>query len=149
MTNYLYENFKTDVNILLNELSTHNFDTIIAITRGGMTLAQALAHGLNIRNVQTLRAIGYEGDKKLKEVKLFGDPYLHDSKKVLIVDDISDSGDTLEAVTHYLRANSLHVELFTCTLYYKKSASHIPDFKVHEAKDWINFFWEIDFTHQS
>jgi len=149
MTNYLYENFKEDVNSLLLELQNKNFDTIVAITRGGMTLAQALSHGLNIRNIQTISAIGYQGDKKLEHVELFGECNLINSKKVLIVDDISDSGDTLHVVTKHLRKLNLHVELSTCTLYYKRDSSFIPDYKVREANEWINFFWEIDFKEKS
>ena len=149
MINYLYDNFKEDVNTLLQELNSEKFDTILAITRGGMTLAQALAHGLNIRNVQTLQAISYDNETKHSEVKIHDTCNISQSTNILIVDDISDSGDTLDAVLKHLKRKNTTCTLSTCTLFYKKDAVIIPDFKVHEATEWINFFWEIDFTSNS
>lgn len=37
-----------------------------------------------------------------------------------------------------------HCEFKIATLFYKKTALIQPDFTVKEAKDWIEFFWEVD-----
>lgn len=149
MKNYIYSEFVKDISTLHKQLQSHPFDTIVAITRGGMTLAQALAHALNIRNVQTIQAISYNGSEKLEKVELIDNTQLQKAKQVLIVDDIADSGDTLDAVITHLLAHNPHITCKTCTLFYKKSASIMPDFTCNEAKEWINFFWERDFTINS
>ncbi|MEA1917649.1 MAG: phosphoribosyltransferase family protein, partial [Campylobacterota bacterium] len=60
-------------------------------------------------------------------------------------DDIVDSGDTLKKVIEHLNEKHLHVELMSASIFYKKSALVEPDFKVKEAKEWIDFFWESDY----
>lgn len=66
-------------------------------------------------------------------------------KKVLVVDDIADSGDTLEAVMEYLEKKYEDIEFVSCTLFYKKTSLYEPHFWINEADDWIDFFWERDF----
>ena len=146
MKNYLYSDFVTDIATLSHTLKSYEFDAIVAITRGGMMPAQALSHALNIRNVQSIQAISYEGKKKSDTITLLDTTQLKGAKGVLVVDDIADSGDTLKEVLSHLKSRYSDPTFKSCTLFYKPSASIMPDFTCNIATEWINFFWEIDFT---
>ena len=65
-------------------------------------------------------------------------------KKVLIIDDIVDSGETMEEILKILKEKFPYVEFRLATLFYKKTAVLQPDYSVREATQWINFFWEED-----
>ncbi len=140
---YPYEDFLADT-IDLTEKIDWTFDSIIAIARGGMTLAHLLGKYYNIREVYTINTIGYEDTIKLGSVKVFNIPELNEAKSVLIVDDIVDSGDTLIEVLKVLRQMYPAVIFKTASLFYKKSAKIAPDWYVQEADKWIEFFWTED-----
>jgi xanthine phosphoribosyltransferase len=69
---------------------------------------------------------------------------LKNHKNILIVDDIVDSGETLQAVAKVLQQRYPSSCFKTATLFYKKDAIIKPDFTINEAKEWIDFFWEVD-----
>lgn len=147
MIYYSYNNFKTDVPKLVKQLSRYRFDTIVAVARGGLTLSHVLAQGLDIRDVQCVNTQLYDNDVKRDEISLHVACDLVRSKKVLIVDDIADSGLTLKSVKEKLAELYLECDFQTAVLFYKKDSIIRPDFFVHEATDWIEFFWEnIDYT---
>ena len=139
---YSYEEFKKDVPVLAEKIKEYNPDCIIAIARGGMSLAHFLGENLNIRDVYTINAIHYDDTKKLEDVKLFNFPDLSNIKKAVIVDDISDSGDTLEAILKKLKKEYPDLDIKVATLFYKKNTKVMPDFTVKEANKWIVFFWD-------
>ncbi|DAB28230.1 MAG: nicotinate phosphoribosyltransferase [Sulfurimonas sp. RIFOXYD12_FULL_33_39] len=145
MKYYSYENFKNDTNILIKKVKDSHFEAIVAIARGGLTLSHAMAEGLNIRQVQSIRTELYDKSLKRENITIFGNCEFKDVKKVLVVDDISDSGDTLKAVMEHLGSEFKDIEFVSCTLFYKKTSIYEPHFWVNEADDWIDFFWERDF----
>ncbi len=145
MKYYSYENFKNDTNLLIKEVQDFQPEAIIGIARGGLTLAHAMAEGLNIRDVQTLRTELYDGEEKRECITLFGNCQYKDIHRVLVVDDIADSGETLEAVMKSLSCGDTQVEFKSATLFYKTTSVYKPHFWVNEANDWIDFFWERDF----
>jgi xanthine phosphoribosyltransferase len=140
---YAYDEFLSDTKVLTQKIAWR-FDTIIAIARGGMSLAQLLGEYYDIRKVYSINTIGYNATQKLDEVKVFNIPELDHSKNVLIVDDIVDSGDTLIEVLEVLKKSYPHITFRTASLFYKKSAKIIPDWYVREADKWIDFFWSED-----
>lgn len=142
---YGYENFKKDTNILKTNVAAFEPEAIVAIARGGLTLAHALAEGLGIRDVQTLRTELYDASVKRSEIALFGSCDFSTKRRVLVVDDIADSGETLKVVMEYLEQNYKDVAFQAATLFYKRSSVYEPHFWVNEAKEWIDFFWEADF----
>lgn len=142
---YGYENFKKDTNILKINVAAFEPEAIVAIARGGLTLAHALAEGLGIRDVQTLRTELYDASVKRSEIALFGSCDFSTKRRVLVVDDIADSGETLKVVMEYLEQNYKDVAFQAATLFYKRSSVYEPHFWVNEAKEWIDFFWEADF----
>lgn len=149
MTYYSYEEFRDDTNRLIKKMQDFKPESIIGIARGGLTLSHALAEGFKIREVQTLRTELYDGQDKRDKISIFGACNLEAKQRVLVVDDIADSGETLEAVMGYLTKNFTDVEFKSCTLFYKKSSVYEPHYWVNEANDWIDFFWERDFIYET
>jgi len=138
---YTYEKFIKDLQTLEKEVKNYTPDTILAIARGGMTLAHFLAERLNIRDVYALNAISYENEKKLGKPKIFNIPNLK-TKKVLIIDDISDSGETLYDTLEILKEKYKNTEFKTLTLFYKEKTKLIPDIALKKTDKWIVFFWD-------
>ena len=140
---YTYEEFSKDSEKLALKCRTFNPDTLLAVARGGMTLTHFMAHLLDIRNIAVLNSIYYNDTFLLNEVSIFNIPQLEKSKKVLIIDDIIDSGNTMEAILKIFNLKFPTIEFKTATLFYKKTASLQPDYSVQEATQWIDFFWEV------
>jgi len=65
-------------------------------------------------------------------------------KKVVLIDDIVDSGESMVEILKILKAQYPHCEFKIATIFYKQTALIQPDFTVKEAKNWIEFFWEVD-----
>ena len=145
MIYYSYENFRNDTRSLIEEVRGFDPEVIVAVARGGLTLAHAMAEGLDIRAVESIRTELYDNDKKRDSICIYGECNLMNHKRVLVVDDIADSGDTLFAIMQKLQNDNPHAEFKTATLFYKKTSIHQPDFTVNEALDWIDFFWDRDF----
>jgi xanthine phosphoribosyltransferase len=140
---YPYSEFIEDLETL-TETIDRDFDTIIPIARGGLTIAHLLSSHYNIREVYAINSISYDNDRKLDSVDIFNIPNLKESRKVLIVDDIVDSGDTLIAVLNTLKGRYPNVIFYSASIFYKKSAKIAPTWYVKEANRWIDFFWEKD-----
>ena len=73
---------------------------ILAIARGGMVPAATLAHLLGIKRVELVRASSYGADRAQSRVRLGRIPIL-DHERVLVVDDLIDSGATMRHVRRY------------------------------------------------
>ncbi|MCD6433562.1 MAG: phosphoribosyltransferase, partial [Sulfurimonas sp.] len=124
-----------------------NPQAIIGIARGGLTLAHAMAEGLEIREVQTLRTELYDKACKRDTLSIFGECNFSKVKKVLVVDDIADSGETLKVIMQHLASEHPSVNFKSATLFYKKTSVYKPHYWINEADDWIDFFWERDFIN--
>lgn len=140
---YPYNEFKEDLKILTQKID-QSFDAIVPIARGGLSVAQMLGEYYDIREVYAINTIGYEGTKKLDEVKVFNVPDLVRVKRVLIVDDIVDSGDTLVEVLKVLKREYPTISFLSASIFYKPTASIEPTWWVKEATEWIEFFWSED-----
>lgn len=119
------------------------FDVIIGVSRGGLIPATILSHRLSVPLIPiSYSAISGKGDDRNHDNIL---PIV-DSKSILIVDDICDSGYTLrELVDHYSNENTI---VYTAVTHFKllDNPIIIPDFywvSVSEETDgWIHFPWE-------
>ena len=138
MKEYTYNEFKND----LQNLKLNTPDCIVAIARGGLTFAHHLAEKFDIREVFTINAISYNKQKKLNKIDIFNIPNLEKFKEILIVDDISDSGDTFLEVLKILKEKYPKKNFKTISIFYKPTSKYKPDFFIKETKEWIKFFWE-------
>ena len=140
---YPYLEYKEDLKTLTKKID-QDFDVILAIARGGLSIGQMLGEYYDIREVYAINSISYDDTKKLDEVTVFNIPSLQMTKRVLIVDDIVDSGDTLVEVLKVLEEKYPNIEFFTATIFYKPTAIIEPTWWVKEPKGWIEFFWSKD-----
>ncbi|MAC85019.1 MAG: nicotinate phosphoribosyltransferase [Arcobacter sp.] len=141
---YSYDLFKEDTQKLVNSCRDYEPDVLLAVARGGLTLAHLMAQAMDMRNLYTLNSVHYEGELKLDTFNVFNIPDVSHAKRVLIIDDIVDSGETMEEILKILKEKFPDVEFKLATLFYKKTAVLQPDYTVREATQWIDFFWEID-----
>jgi len=138
MKYYSYEEMKMD----LKQLHIKKPDAIIAIIRGGMTLAHHIAEMLNIKAVFTINASSYEKTKKISTPKIYNIPNLKNYQNILIVDDISDSGETFLEVVKKLKEKYPNKKFESISIFYKPTSKFKPTYYFHETEEWIEFCWE-------
>jgi xanthine phosphoribosyltransferase len=141
---YSYEVFLKDVKTLCNNFQDEKPDAIVAIARGGVTLGHFIASRLDIRNFYTISSILYNDTNKTDTHIIKSIPDLSAYQKILLVDDIVDSGETLQSVKKEIENKFCKLNVKTATLFYKTTAIMQADYSIHEAKNWIEFFWEKD-----
>jgi xanthine phosphoribosyltransferase len=140
---YSYEEFKEDVNTLAKEIKPYAPDVILAVARGGMTLGHFLAEALEMRSLYSINSVHYEETRKLDTINIFNIPDLSKAKRVVIVDDIIDSGETMIEIERVLHAKYPEVDFKIAAVFYKEKALLRPDFAAREATEWIEFFWDF------
>ena len=141
---YSYDEFAVDTKKMAKQIKDE-FDpeVILAVARGGLTLGHSLAVALNNRNLFTLNSIHYEDTNKLDTINIFNVPDLSKYTKILLVDDIIDSGESMVEIKRELLKRYQNLDIKIATVFYKEKALLLPEFKVKEAHDWIEFFWDI------
>jgi len=112
---------------LADRLAGERFDVMLAITRGGLVPAGMLAYRLRIRNILVAAVEFYDDSGQPGPHPTFlqfpADPLLR-GKRVLIVDEVWDSGTTIQAVTaRVLQAGGLPT---TAVLHWKPARSVVP-----------------------
>ena len=145
---YSYEDLLADAKILTQKIDWE-FEVIMPIARGGLSLGHLFGEYYDIRAVYSINTIGYDDTHKLESVKVFNIPELGEAKNILIVDDIVDSGDTMVEVLKVLGYRYPDVTFKVASLFYKKSAKIAPDWYVQEADCWIEFFWSVDLNRKN
>jgi hypoxanthine phosphoribosyltransferase len=123
--------------------SGYNPDLMIAISRGGFDPARIMSDQLNIRKLASLQIIYYTGLNTRKEEPevLFPLNAQIEGLKVLVVDDVSDSGNSLIVVKRYVEEKGAS-EVKLATLHHKPWSKFIPDFYAEEVDKWIIYPWE-------
>ncbi len=144
MYHYQYDEFIADINRFVTEMGNYRPDVILAIARGGVTFGHFLSEKLNIRELCTLNSVHYDDTIKRDDIRIYNVPELPPESHVLVVDDIADSGETLQNVMGVLKRKYPTHHFKTGVLFYKKEAVFQPDFKVREADEWIRFFWNFN-----
>ena len=139
---YSYPEFCKDSQNLANQIKDYKPDAIVAVARGGLTLGHFLSSFLNIRNLYCINSIHYNDTQKLDTFEVFNIPDLSKSKKVVIVDDIVDSGETFVKLKEVLSLKFSNCDFQFASIFYKPEALIVPQFKVKIANAWIEFFWE-------
>ncbi|WP_299874962.1 xanthine phosphoribosyltransferase [uncultured Sulfitobacter sp.] len=119
---------------------------VVAITRGGMAPAMIVARELDIRTVDTISVVSYHsgGGKadQRREAKVLKSPnteMMGDGTGILIVDDLVDSGKTLELV------RDLYPQAHFATVYAKPEGEpQVDTFITGVSQDtWIFFPWDM------
>ncbi|MGO4454515.1 phosphoribosyltransferase [Arthrobacter sp. RAF14] len=118
-------------------------DVVVAIARGGLLLAGSIAYALGAKacgalNVEFYTGIGTVLPEPVVLPPMLDEGALH-GKKVLLVDDVSDSGRTLAKVVELI--GDWGAEVKTVCLYTKPRTILAPDFEWRRTDKWITFPW--------
>lgn len=117
-------------------------DIIVGICRGGWVPSRILSDLLDNPNLANVRAESYQGIGKAAQPILTQRVSTNvEGKKVLLVDEVADSGKSLQLIIDHLRDQGAS-EVKTATLYYKSHCAVKPDFYEIETENWIIFPWE-------
>ncbi|WP_410647721.1 phosphoribosyltransferase [Amycolatopsis sp. cmx-4-54] len=120
-------------------------DLILSIARGGLFVAGALGYALDVKNLHVMNVEFYTGvDQRLDlPVMLPPVPNVVDltKKKVLVADDVADTGATLKLVRDFCAD---HVAEVRCAVVYEKPRACVKCEYVWKHTDrWINFPWSV------
>ena len=121
-------------------------DLILSIARGGLFLAAALGYALAVKNLHVVNVEFYDGVGTTLDMPVMLPPVPSvvdfSEKKVLIADDVADSGRTIELVHRFVKDQ---VEDVRSAVIYEKPRSVMKcDYVWKRTDRWINFPWSRD-----
>lgn len=146
---YAYADFLDDMKVLSARIETEFGipQAIVCIARGGMCMSHFLALKWNLRaeSIYTINATSYANREAKHFLALGQIPHI-EQNRVLIVDEIVDSGRSLSAVMQALQETYPRdkFEFASAVIFQRADASVVADFYVRESREWIDFFWEVD-----
>jgi len=123
------------------------YDWIIGVNRGGLIPSVLLSHRLGIpHGVHTVQSYNGKEKRELKTdlyISMIG--FIKPHHNILLVDDISDSGDSLSAALKTIRkkdSDALNIDI--ATLHYKPKSSVKPMYFAQQIEDevWVCYPWE-------
>ena len=148
---FLEDSFKLGARVLASGFKP---TMMIAIWRGGVPVGVAVQEFLAYRGVLTdhiaIRTSSYEGiDGRSDEIRIHGLNYLiknvrHDDR-LLIVDDVFDTGRTIEAVIKEIREKArlnTPQDIRIVVPYFKPTRNLtdlVPDYYLHETEEWLKY----------
>ena len=139
---YSWEEMRRDVNVLARDIVLDNFDpvVIVGLSRGGLTPGVMLSHWFKkpFKSVASALRDFPEWEEYLPRPT---------DKRVLIVDDICDSGETFHKMRGHITKKANGVDVRFATLWWNNECDFEPTYYVKEiAKDstntWVHFPWE-------
>ena len=118
-------------------------DMILSIARGGLHIGGAMGYAMSVKNTYTMNVEFYTGVDERLEVPRILPPApdfvdLHDAR-ILIVDDVADTGHTLKSVEQFCEGKVGEVR--TAVLYEKSHSVVQCDYVWKRTDRWINFPW--------
>ena len=149
--------FREDSFLLASKVLRDGFkpDFMVALWRGGAPVGCYVHEFLKWKGVDAdhiaIRTSKYTGiDKANEEVVVHNLTYikekLFDGAKVLVVDDVWDTGSTVMAFFEAMKGDC-DIDIRVATVYFKPSrnqTSHSPEYYVRESENWLVFPHELE-----
>ncbi len=149
------ENFEFEVpsweqiyDLLLNlakKVLKANFmpDLIVGVSRGGWPPARIMSDLLEKPELASVKAEFYLGVDETKSEPIITQPVSAsvEGKRVLVVDDVADTGESLRLIKSHLKEQGAK-EVKLATIYYKPWSILTPDWYLKETRAWVVFPWE-------
>jgi len=121
-------------------------DIIVAIARGGYIPARILCDHLDINLLTSIQVTHYESGASKKKSAHLIEPLKMDIKgrKVLLVDDVNDTGKTFELALQHLQSFQPD-EIRVAVLHDKQVSTFSPDYYVAKVRKWrwIIYPWAV------
>ena len=118
-------------------------DVVVAIARGGLPVGGAISYALGIKALGTMNVEFYTDIDERLPAPIILPPLLDTAYmkglKVLIADDVADTGETLALVTELMSQHAGEVR--TVTLFAKPRSIIDPDYVWRRTDKWITFPW--------
>ena len=118
-------------------------DVIIGVSRGGWPPARVMSDLLGNVELANIRVEFYRGVAETEDEPVITQPLSMsvEGRKVLIMDDVADTGRSLRLVRDHVEKKKANV-IKIATIYYKPWSTVIPDYYVKVTRRWIVFPWE-------
>jgi hypothetical protein len=121
-------------------------EMILAIARGGLFVAGSLGYALSVKNIYVMNCEYYTGVDERLPVPVMLPPYVDfvdmEEARVLIADDVADTGHTLKMVKDFCAERVAEVR---SAVLYEKSHSLVKcDYVWKRTDQWINFPWSTE-----
>lgn len=115
---------------LAEEINQEPPDVVVGVLTGSFIFVSDLARKLNgDLDIQFLRANSYDGRKSTGNVTLQHDPHFNvKGKRVLLVEDVVETGLTIEVVKRWLLGPSEAVDVKVCTLCLKNKGIEVDHY---------------------
>jgi hypothetical protein len=146
--NLTWELFGSAGRELAQQVSDDGFrpDVVLAIARGGLFVAGVLGYALDVKNLHLVNVEFYTGVDERLEMPVMLPPVPKpvdlSGARVLIADDVADTGATLRLVKDFCAD---HVADVRCAVVYEKARSTVRCEYVWRHTDlWINFPWSVE-----
>lgn len=122
-------------------------DVVVGIMRGGVIAARLIGDLLGVDSISLMEIKFYKGIGEQRERPEVTQPLTInvEGKRVLVIDDIADSGNTMKTAIDYIREMK-PLQVKTATLLLKPWTSFRPDYYGGETTMWIVFPWELGET---
>jgi hypoxanthine phosphoribosyltransferase len=118
-------------------------DVILAIARGGLVVAASLAYALGVKNTWSMNVEFYTGVDERLDLPIILPPVPEfvdlESAKILIADDVADTGATLALVKEFCGPRVGEIRI--ATLYEKPRSVVKCDYVWRQTDRWIVFPW--------
>lgn len=116
------------------------FDRIVTLAKGGWPMTRSMVDFLGVEKVASIGVKFYGGIyKKSERPKIYQDiPEPIQGEKILLFDDVADSGGSLTFVEKHLWQKGVK-SITTATLLYKPWSTFKPDYFGAETDAWIHF----------
>jgi hypoxanthine phosphoribosyltransferase len=134
---------------LANKIKRSGFrpDMVIGVARGGFVPARIVCDILFQKDLTSIRVEHWGVASSLGKAKIkypLPEEAAINGKRILIVDDVADSGGTYAAILDYMKAKA-PAEVKTASLHYKTCSSLIPDYwgEKQDTWQWIIYPWAV------
>lgn len=118
-------------------------ELIIGVARGGWVPARLLADFFRTKSTANVKVEFYDDiGKTEEEPKVTQFPLEIKETKILLVDDVADTGKSLKVVLDRLNSLSSSFQIKVATIYYKPHSIVKPDYFLVETTKWVVFGWE-------
>lgn len=137
-----WEAFHRATKELAHQLVDGKYNSILAVTRGGLVPAAILARELDIRVVDSISIASYQHDQQ-GELNILKHAALQDSEQLLIVDDLVDTGETAKIL------RQLFPKACFVTVYAKPQGKPLVDKYVTDIEQdtWIQLPWDMELAY--
>lgn len=143
-----WQTYGTAIRELAQAVADSGFvpDIVLGIARGGLIPAGSVAYALDCKSLFTMNVEFYTGVGTTRDEPTLLPPFLDldelAESSVLIVDDVADSGRTLDLVARICAEHAGTVR--TAVIYEKPRSILAPDYAWRRTDKWINFPWSCD-----